>query len=450
MKPIRTKPVLPLPFLALAFALAASAVQAASFVVWPGQSLQAAIDAAAAGDNITVQTGTYNENITITKGIDIRGTGGAVLVTGTLTITNPVLPVYLADIAWGKAGATGMTFTGTASQNVRLDRCKLVNGGNLSSTGLNSYFYKNEFSGNVSFTSAVWTMQRCTMTGNLQSTNSTTKCIASIVGGSFVHNGAQAGEATVFQSDLRQLSEITLPSGKKAWVAYSTLNHLFLTGGTVEIVGNLVTSTNRGDYHVNVGGNCVATIRNNVIFAGERWYWVYVNTQSTAIRVRNDANLTRILNNSISDISRGIEVQGAPVGVEVRGNIHRDSGGAQYSLSTGSAGTIVTNNNFQHAVSGGVQSNNINQDPGFITSPNGQIFWLAATSPSRDAGPEDALFNDLDGSRNDQGAYGGHSYDPTGRTTLKPVVLSGDVSPLYVKRGGAVTITARAAVAAAP
>ena len=42
------------------------------------------------------------------------------------------------------------------------------------------------------------------------------------------------------------------------------------------------------------------------------------------------------------------------------------------------------------------------------------------------------------------------AYDPTGRTTLKPVVLSGKVAPLYVKRGGAVTIKARAAVAAKP
>jgi len=41
------------------FAIIASGMaEAASFVVWPGQSLQSAIDAAAPGDNITVQTGT--------------------------------------------------------------------------------------------------------------------------------------------------------------------------------------------------------------------------------------------------------------------------------------------------------------------------------------------------------------------------------------------------------
>ena len=127
--------------MALIAILATGVAEAASFVVWPGQSLQSAIDAAAAGDNITVQTGTYNENIAITKGIDIRGTGGAVLVTGTLAVTNAALPVYMADISFGKSGVSGITFTGTGTQNVRMDRCKLVGGGSLASTGTVAYFY---------------------------------------------------------------------------------------------------------------------------------------------------------------------------------------------------------------------------------------------------------------------------------------------------------------------
>ena len=131
--------------------------------------------------------------------------------------------------------------------------------------------------------------------------------------------------------------------------------------------------------------------------------------------------------------------------MEIRGNIHREHSNPNYSVNTGHAGTIISHNNFEFAVNGGVQSSNINVDPSF-----GSNDVLGASSPSRNTGPTDAIFNDIDGSRNDQGAYGGHSYDPEGRTTLKPVVLSGDVSPLYVKRGGAVTVRARAAVAAAP
>ena len=76
----------------------AQGLQAASFVVSPGQSIQSAINNSTAGDNITIQTGNYNENLTITKGLDIRGAGGAVLVTGNLTITNVTLPVYIEPV----------------------------------------------------------------------------------------------------------------------------------------------------------------------------------------------------------------------------------------------------------------------------------------------------------------------------------------------------------------
>jgi nitrous oxidase accessory protein NosD len=98
----------------------AQGLQAASFVVSPGQSIQSAINNATAGDNITIQTGNYNENLTISKGLDIRGAGGAVLVTGNLTITSVTLPIYISDISLGKSGASGITVAG--SSNVRLDR----------------------------------------------------------------------------------------------------------------------------------------------------------------------------------------------------------------------------------------------------------------------------------------------------------------------------------------
>jgi hypothetical protein len=422
---------------------------AASFVVWPGQSLQSAINAAAAGDNITVQTGTYNENIAINKGIDIRGTGGAVLVTGTLAVTNAALPVYLADITFGKAGASGITFTGTGTQNVRMDRCKLVSGGDLTSTGTIAYFYKHQFDASVTFTTSTWTFQRCTVAGNLQSTDSTAKCIASTVTGGFSHSGTTAGEVTIFQSNLLENTDIVLPANKQGWVAYSTLRYLGLTGGIVEVVGNHLNGRDRGDYFISTGGGCVGTIRNNLFWNDNRYNYYGWKAGATAIRLRGDAGMTRIFNNTIWDICQGIDVQGSPAGVEIRGNIHRQSA-ADFSVNTGYAGTVIANNNFEYAINGGVQSDNINVDPLFITGPNGEINWLKNTSPSCNVGPADALFNDIDGSRNDQGAYGGHSYDPTGRTTLKPVVLSGDVSPLYVKRGGAVTIKARAAVSAAP
>lgn len=415
-------------------------VHAASFVVSPGQSIQEAINAASAGDNITVQTGNYNENLTIGKGLDIRGAGGAVLVTGTLTITNVTTPVYIADISFGKSGTSGITVTG--SSNVRFDRINLVENGHLSATNSTFYSYKCNFR-TVQFAGCTWTLQRTNVSAGLNSSVSTAKLIASTVTSNFGHSN---GELTVFQSNLRELCDVALTASQKSWICYNSVRCLQISGGTSEVVGNWMDGRDRNDFFIQVRGGAVTIIRNNRLWNDGRFTYEY---GGSGVVVLGDAGMTRIYNNTIRDVARGFTVSGSPAGVEIRGNIHRDvpysAEGGPISMNTPYAGTIISHNNFQYGVGGGVQSNNINVDAQF-----GANDVLGASSPSRNAGPTDAIFNDIDGSRNDQGAYGGHSYDPEGRTTLKPVVLSGDVSPLYVKRGGAVTVRARAAVAAAP
>ena len=422
-----------------------SGLHAASFVVSPGQSIQEAINAASAGDNITVQTGNYNENLTINKGLDIRGAGGAVLVTGTLAITSVTTPVYIADISFGKSGASGMTVTG--SSNVRMDRVKLVGGGGLTATSSTLYFYKGQFDQNVAFTGSTWTLQRSTVQGTLSSSSSTAKFIASTINNAFSHN---QGELTIFQSTLgHEDHRITLTAAQNAWVAYNYIQRdIWFTGGNVLYVGNDMGNVGNANWGnlLNIRAGCNAVIQNNII--ANNW-----NDGSWGIRVESNAGAVKILNNTIFNIYNAIEVDGAHVGAEIRGNIvWADFGTIQNGINVG-ASAIVDSNNSQKR-SGGVASNNINSDPLFAnkwwSSTSNNSFALSATSPSKDKGPSDAIYNDIDGSRNDQGAYGGHSYDPEGSTTLKPVVLSGSVSPLYVKRGGAVTVRARAAVAAAP
>ena len=555
------------------FSLLTNTLFGASWVVSPGQSLQSAIDAAVAGDNITVQSGGYDENITITKGLDIRGVG-VVSVTGTLSITDTALPVYIADINFGKEGATSMTLSG-ADQDVRMDRCSLALQGDFSMTGGEFYGYKNTFTNNVTFDAADWTFQRTTVDGDLTVTGvSTSKFIASNAK-NFSHTG---GECTIFQSDVHIYTTVDVrPQSAKSWIAYSSLCFADVYGAS-EIVGNhfVLSGYDEMGYKY-VSGNGVAanenplvsltnsggqiTMRNNVLeylpiiilaaqsFAANRFtyngvsqVWNYPTTSNFyfdsryGIKLNSGAGLTQIFNNTLCSQGpeRGIFIDNQPGACEVRNNticvpeterfssvssfnfsssyltsiddgvsFFNNDGNmlvtlqrfaadfalligdnrninyvypglrerpsyiypgtdlstsvsadfyTKYSIQSNSSQSVITNNLVAtSSINGGVQLNNATGSPIFeSTDFDLPQPYFTTDAAIVDLGTADIIFNDIDGSLNDIGAYGGHSYDPTGRTTTNPVILSGAVSPLYVKRGGSVTVNARAAVVAEP
>jgi len=521
------------------FMLLATAMpsRAASWVVSYGQSLQTAISNAAAGDNITVMTGIYNEDVSVNKGLTIQGSGGAVQVTGFLTVTNATLPVYFSDIAFGKVSDSGITIANC--QSVRFDRCSLVGGGDLNVSGCQFYCYKNNFQNNVSIINSTWTFQRCNVSGNLNSYASVAKFIASNNGLQFIHN---QGEITIFQSVLTGFTNsISLAPTNNGWVCYNSFQTMNLSGGTVQIVGNriglvpqnqaslfyggnyipyILTKSDRyqgmykaynGIYYpkfntdwgtvinilnnsgamtsfplTSVGDGCNAIFRNNIFlnsgpnqdvitsyntryhtsadgqFFSDYSYNYYIDVQSfsslnpQAVRVNANAGLVNILNNNFHDCIRGVYVAQGAGGVIIRGNIFSGSRMSAAVVSDAN-GAVIDYNNANAPLTGGAQANNINVDPqytnpGLLTSYNWAdgIAAVNVTSPTLHAGPPDALYYNFDGTTNNMGYYGGHSYDPTGLTTTNPVVLSGSVTPLYVKQGQAVTVSARAAVVAAP
>jgi len=266
----------------------------------------------------------------------------------------------------------------------------------------------------------------------------------------------------------------------KSRISYCTLNYLVLSGKGIvtgcEFKGNtsFYSSVSIGggigiDLH---GTNTRAAIHNNQV----KNYLLNSNSNMTeeciGIRLRDGAN-AEIRNNLISGckdtLQNGNETD-CGMGVFVKSGSHATIIGnviwdcfvdAHGSVIRGdrlvyaSAGTVLRYNvlwkntsHFNHVntalVGGGVISaDNVSlihtQDPKFTDLANGD-YTLASDSPAINAGPPDPQYKDRDGTRNDIGMYGGHSFIPDGRTTKKPIVLSIDASPIAVPTGGTVTI----------
>jgi len=226
-----------------------------------------------------------------------------------------------------------------------------------------------------------------------------------------------------------------------------------------------------GNQNLGIGINVMptgrATINNNRIYdyTGSLSWSSSQDRQMIGIRVQSGA-IAQIKNNIIynckalisyrkdfvDSYSRGIGILAESQStVAIYGNAiwgcgnNSDSGAPLSALINAHANAVIKHNllyndaNTLRKITGGCQSfYEIDADPKFTDLANGN-FTLASDSPCIDAGPPDAQYKDHNGSRNDIGMFGGHSYLPNGRTTTKPIVLSLEM-PIAVPSGGTVTI----------
>jgi hypothetical protein len=173
--------------------------------------------------------------------------------------------------------------------------------------------------------------------------------------------------------------------------------------------------------------------------------------------VVSDSKKTAIHNNLFrrpDENAHCIFIANAPDdGLTIHGNAFwRDSGTWRVHAVNAPAGGECSHNFFHsantgHTVTGGIAhfDNVLGGDPKFNTT----TWALGAGSVLLNKGPEEPQFNDHDGSRNDIGNRGGHAYDPTGTTSVNPVVLSGTQNIIRMNVGATtpIQIKARAAVA---
>jgi len=293
-------------------------------IVAPGESIQAAINAANVGETVVVDPGTYHENIRLRTGVNVVGAGHNATILQGLGNSNVVTAINVTD-----ARMEGFKITGSGSEPSLAG--VMINGGSV------------EFSRN--------------------------------------------------------------------WI-YANINGMRIVGNSSAIVRNNIFERNgsSSDPYLNYGVICLSStplIANNLVFntrgAGMYFAWA-------------DSTGAQAINNTVADnTDYGIWCYSG-ANVTIKNNIiARNNTGI--SASAGAAPLISFNDVFGNTwlnynpQTGGLAApgpGDISVDPLFDTA-SVPPYHLSYASPCINAGDPNPLFNDIDGSRNDMGAYGGPS-----------------------------------------
>ncbi len=388
--------------LALSFLSATGFIHGAIIMVSPGQSVQAAVNAASSGDQIVLQTGSYNEDVVINgKTLALRSFGVTSEVKTLSVVNSPGLFV-----------AQNLQFTDFNSSNTDLLIKRSIIGNNLTIIG---------------------------------------------------------GKVQVLQSSIYE--KLTCKADT-SFICYNTIRYAEIEGNST-ITGNHFDGRSLKGIGIDLNGaQTKATIRNNRIHSYQMHSGDDDSNVCIGIRVRGLAKAS-IINNVIYDcfddwnqgtedkVGMGIYVESTS-GTTILGNalwncfVYQGTGsytGHRLIWATPS-GAIALNNLFWkehgdqgavHVGGGVVDRDSVDGDPKFVNSSSD--FTLQADSPAKNAGPADAQHNDRDGTRNDIGMFGGHSYIPDGKTTNKPIALGLDAAPIAVPVGGIITIQSTGATA---
>ena len=371
---------------------AQESAHAATYTVFSGQSIQTKINSATNGDTIVVFNGFYSENLTVNKSIAIANANGqSFTYAGTLTITNGA-----------KAQFRGFNLTS----------------GSIELRNASADFTRSTIQGDVNATVA--TMADGTTPNRL----SFTRCTLS---------------ATLASS----AAETFLADNKLSWVRVAGSGKMWMIGNLVDV--GLV---NGGEF-VMAQGTSSLFVYNNVI---RRTHSGTLFNDNIGIRVYSGAKLEAHNNviyqmansyGSANGDSRSVGLDGS-AGSAITSNLFLSTG-RWFVYGPLSMNTALYNNSTVTFSGGIVPQNTLVADPLVVDTTD---FVLGAASPARNAGDPDPRYNDIDGTRNDMGIYGGPFYDPEGRTGSKPVVLKAELDNTQFVRGELSTVKLKATGAA--
>lgn len=422
--------------------------RSATYSVFSGQSIQTKIDGASNGDTVAVFGGSYAENLTVSKNVRLQLVAGqTVTLAGNITFSGLSNGYTFSNFTWG--GQTDKIITVSDCRNFTINGIKSP-AGNIVVTGSNTsakIFATSLTNGDITVSGAgsVQAIQ-CSSTAvnvNGSSIADFTRC--TVTGSVAVASGVKRvsfSRCTVTENFDSSASE--------SFVSYSNLRWFRQrSNGKAYLVGNTINERSASSgITIETYDSAKILALNNILRGGSIW-----SPENNAVWIAPNASIN-FMNNVIYEYTggyqgdRGFRLDGSITTNNISSNI---GFGIKDEFITGPfANNTVEYNLSTTGASGGVLlQNRINADPAFVDTTD---FVLGPTSPARNAGNPDPRYNDIDGTRNDMGIYGGPFYDPEGRTGSKPVVmqmeldqtqfLKGDYSTLKLKAVGSATGTA--------
>ena len=418
--------------------LIAAKASAATLAVLPETSIQSKIDAAKAGDIIAIFGGTYNEDITINKAVRlVEVSGEEVILAGNVTFSGVANPPALEGFAVGSVnkGITVNDTTGLVFKNIdaRATTGIWTNGStvlkitdsqlsNLYPNSASVELSKSSLNGGISQTAGKCCTSAVTIAGNFDTSSNAQKTV---------------GFRTKVAGDMTWRS-------KKVWFGYSetrSFNFFEQSEAKVVLVGNKIDRQGgeANGIYCNVANSSFLIANNRIVHVG----YNYHRDDRNAIDLRGGGNKAVIVNNYCQLQFGGNDYYNPHGdGIYVRDFtqakiINNVIVGAKFGISA-PFGVLAKNNLYWASPWNGREANGVAAtgtlyaDPLFVEN---EAPKLQAGSPCINAGTPDPLYNDRDGSRNDIGPSGGVYFDPDGWTTVKPVVVSFDLSPERVLEG---------------
>jgi len=413
---------------------------AATLAVLPGTSIQAKIDQAQPGDVIAIFGGTYAEDLTISKSVRlVEVSGQQVILTGSITFSGVTDAPPFEGFTQGSSGR-GITVNNTTGLVLR--NIDARSGTGVTATGSSAARIMSSQCSAINASGAMLELVDTSVTGSVYQGTGTMHVLRSTVSGN-IDTGTGAQKTVAFRTTVNGDNNWR---SKKAWFGYCdtrSFNYHDQTDGKVVVVGCNIDRQNGEANGLYFGGtNCDILVANNIV---KNVMWGWGGDGENGLDGRGSANNYVIVNNYF-----GLRHNGghgaAGAGVYLRNSVkakvlNNIVESAHWGILAGFG--VVAKNNYYYNMPWNTDDNGViaeglvKGDPKFIAD---QAPLLAADSPCLNAGVDDPIYANRDGSRNTIGPSGGTLYDPDARTTENPVVISFDLGPEQVLEGEATDI----------